>query len=270
MRERLIKLVERAALIGLIVLAARFGIPPDLLRPLIVPPPPPPPQLVPVGPEFRQPEQPPKPQPNPTMALGQIQFGNARCTATVIGPRRSDGRWNVLTASHCIEGQPQQGTMKMKDGRTHKISVQTNNPNADYCWCVTDEDVGVLPFAVLAKSDPLPGTKVWHAGYGIHLPGNREDGIVTGGPNHRSQTEFKLSVSPGDSGGGIFRTDTGELVSCVCCTWGFAKPAPMSGASITAIRAGSPIEASDIEFDPVTGEATVPTARWPFDVPGVR
>ncbi len=53
---------------------------------------------------------PPKPDPkppgdgklDPVAALGRIRFGNAGCTATVIGPRRPDGKWDVLTAAECL------------------------------------------------------------------------------------------------------------------------------------------------------------------------
>jgi hypothetical protein len=62
--------------------------------------------------------------PNAAAALGRIQFGNAGCTATIIGPRRADGRYDVLTASHCVSTIGQHGTMRLLDGRTVGLLVQ--------------------------------------------------------------------------------------------------------------------------------------------------
>lgn len=45
----------------------------------------------------------PKAKADPWNALGRIQFVNAGCTATVVHPRRADGRWDVLTAAHCVD-----------------------------------------------------------------------------------------------------------------------------------------------------------------------
>src|SRR5262249_36997558 len=98
-------------------------------------------------------------------------------------------------------------------------------------------DLDGLPYALLARTDPAPGTAVWHNGYGVDKPGNREDGVVTAAPNADGQLQFRLSVSSGDSGSGIFRADTGELVGVVCCTTGLGVNTAMwGGASTTALR----------------------------------
>lgn len=201
-----------------------------------------PPPTAPTQPETppTTPQPKPEPKPNTPAALARIQFGNAGCTATVIGPRRADGRYWVLTAAHCVNGVGQRGTMKLLDGRVLGIQVAGLNKRADCCWCVTDTTTEVLPYAMLAENDPMPGTKVWHAGYGVHIPGNREDGVVVARSNTDGQLQFKLSVSSGDSGGGICVDESGRVVSCVCCTTAKGQMADVWGAGPKAIRESLP------------------------------
>lgn len=201
---------------------------------------------------------PPKPDPKPPQngkldpvnALGRIQFGNAGCTATVIGPQRADGRWDVLTAAHCVRNGDR-GSMRLKDGRTLAIRVVKREATSDLAWCVTDDPVEGLSYANLAASNPQPGVGVWHMGYGIDKPGNREDGMVSESQNSDGQTRFVLSVSSGDSGGGIFRTDTGELVSTVCCTSSLSNKGSMWGASLERIKANRPTTLLLDEWKPI-------------------
>jgi hypothetical protein len=186
----------------------------------------------------------PKPEPKPSAgkldavnALGRIQFGSAGCTATIIGPRRPDGRWDVLTAAHCVKHVGDRGTMKLKDGRTIGITTAVVNTTADCCWCVTDAaDLENVSYAVIAEKNPAVGVKIWHMGYGIDKPGNREDGEVTSGQNADGQIRMFLSVSSGDSGGGIFRVDTNEVISCVCCTSARGSAANVWGCSAEVAR----------------------------------
>ena len=182
---------------------------------------------------------PPKPDPKPpgdgklapAAALGRIRFGSAGCTATVMGPRRNDGRWDVLTAAHCVSGVGQRGTLTLKDGRSFGIRVVTHHRSPDVAWCVTDDVVADLPYALLAKENPAPATAIWHMGFGVDRPGNREEGTVSDRENSQGQLRMDLSVSSGDSGGGIFRADTDELVSVVCCTSGIGRRVSMWGCS---------------------------------------
>lgn len=186
------------------------------------PAPPPPP--APPSPEKKKGE--------PKDALGKLRFGSGGCTATVVSPRRTDGRWDILTAAHCTGGPGSRGTFTLKDGRTIGVSVAARNTRADICWLVTDSSsITDLPSVPLARDNPPPSTAVWHAGYGIDKPGNVEEGYFRGGPNSDGQYEYILSVSPGDSGGGIFRKDTGELLSPVCCTASLARKDRMWGGS---------------------------------------
>lgn len=222
----------------------------------------PPPGVVPPPmPEFDPPNVLPKPippRPDPLGAIARITFGNNGCTATVIGPRRDDGRYWVLTANHCIAGQPKSGTMRMRDGRVLPIRVVAANPRADCCWCVTDGSADALPFAMLADHVPAVGSRVWHAGYGVDKPGNREEGTVTTGINPDGQMGMRLSVSSGDSGGGIILADTGEVVSCVCCTSGMARLAQMYGAGVPAIHATRPAMLAAEEWTPLP----IPIVPW--------
>jgi hypothetical protein len=179
----------------------------------------------------------PAPKADPLAALGRLRVGNSGCTATIIYPRRGDGKWDVVTAAHCTGGPGTKGTVTLKDGRQLGLTVTARDTQADLCWMVTDSpDLSDLPFAVLADKEPAPGTAVWHSGYGVDKPGNREDGTVVGGPDSNGQLKYSLSVSSGDSGGGIFRTDTGEWLGAVCCTASMARKGSMWAGCVTVAK----------------------------------
>ncbi|MCE9530352.1 MAG: serine protease [Planctomycetes bacterium] len=204
-------------------------------------------QTIIVGPTLPDPKpMPPAPLPptegklDPINALGRIRFGNAGCTATIVGPRRSDGKWDVLTAAHCVSGESQRGTLTLKDGRSFAIRVVAYHKSPDLAWCVTEEAVADLPYAKLAEKNPDPNTAIWHMGFGVDKPGNREDGSVTDRENGDGQLRMSLSVSSGDSGGGIFRADTSELISVVCCTSGMGRKVSMWGGSAESARRTRP------------------------------
>jgi hypothetical protein len=227
-------------------------------------------EIEPCPPVPPTPPVPPKPDPkppgggklDPVNALGRIRFGNAGCTATVIGPRRPDGRWDVLTAAHCVSGVGQRGTLTLKDGRTLGLRVVAHHRTPDVAWCVTEEEVADLPYALIAAKNPEPGTPIWHMGYGVDRPGNREDGTVVEGENGQGQLRMNLSVSSGDSGGGIFRSDTNELVSVVCCTSGMGRKASMWGCSAEVAQRTRPRATDDEEaWMPVP----IPLRSWPAE-----
>jgi hypothetical protein len=222
-------------LLGVIALAgaALGAFLPGLFRP--APTPVPPPATAPAPPTEPRPEPKPEPKPDTLNAIGRIQFGQSGCTATVIGPRRSDGKWNVLTAAHCVTRVGEAGVMRFRDGRTTGIVVAAFDRTSDACWCVT-ADAGEYPFAWLADTTPPIGKKVWHAGYGVDVPANREDGEVKAGPNGSGQSQFWLSVSPGDSGGGICLDESGRVISPTCCTTRLAAPGDVWGASPESCR----------------------------------
>lgn len=179
---------------------------------------------------------PPAPKPTPLLALCRFRIGRIGCTATIIGPRRTDGRWDVLCASHCLGVSATRGSISLKDGRTLNVTVTAREKSSDLAWLVTDDKVESLPFALLADKAPPVGAAIWHAGYGVDRPGNVEKGTVAGPIDGQNQLPMVLSMSSGDSGGGIFLESTGELVAAVCCTSGMARKARMyGGSSVRAI-----------------------------------
>lgn len=179
------------------------------------------------------PPPPDKPKSQTPACIGRLRVGNSGCTATPIWPRRADGKWDVLTAAHCTAAVGTKGTLTMKDGKTLEMTVSARNTRADISWFVTDRsDIDQLAYGVLAASDPPPGAPVWQAGYGVSTNTVRKDG-VTRGATPDGQLSFTLFVSSGDSGGPIFRTDTSEIVACVCCTQGLGRETTMYGGSST-------------------------------------
>lgn len=229
----------------LIALGAAFGSRvclPDPSQPI----PPSPPIVSPPSPA------PPSPKLDAVNAIGRIQFGGSGCSATVVGPRREDGRWWVLTASHCISGVGQRGSMRFRDGRQVPLVVAAVDRRSDCAWCYVDGSQFDLPFTYLADRSPAPGVKVWHMGYGVHIPGNREDGTIVSGPLSNGQISMKLSVSSGDSGGGICLDESGKVVSCVCCTSRLSGPGTVYGASVESIRALLPKSEAWDEWTPIS------------------
>jgi hypothetical protein len=193
---------------------------------------------------IQQPPEPPAPpKANPQDAIANVYLGRSRCSCAAIGPRRSDGRWNVLCAEHCTSGRGQKGVMVLRDGREIPVTVASVAGAADWCWLVTDQPAE-LPHLLLASENPPVGTKVFHMGYGVDRPGNREDGEVIGMDTRRNQLQFRLSVSSGDSGGPIIRSDTGEVVSCVCCTYTAGFRQWTQGTATSSLLTGRPASAS--------------------------
>lgn len=247
------KLIQAAALFAATFAAAflaRYGV--------VIPPPVVPPPVVTITPPVAPPPRPADADPDPTRAIARIQFGNAGCTATVIGPRREDGKWWVLTASHCVSQIGQTGSMRMLDGRTFVLRAIVLDRTSDCCWCETSRDDVSLPFALLADRSPDVGARVWHAGYGVDRPGNREEGTVAAPPNADGQIQMKLSVSSGDSGGGICLTTDGRVVSCVCCTTSRGNLADVWGASVESIRKLQPTTHVWDEWTPVDVPTRMP------------
>jgi hypothetical protein len=227
------------------------------------------------GPVPPRPEPKPPGKADPVQAIGKLRFGNAGCTATVIGPRRGDGKWDILTASHCTGGVGSRGSFTLKDGRILAVTVAARNADSDLTWLVTDAALDDLPFANLAAKNPPVGTEVWHMGYGIDKPGNREEGRVVGPETPDGQLQFGLSVSSGDSGGGIFRADTDELVAVVCCTTERGRKTLMFGGSAEQAARLRPVSKTDADaWEPLA--IPVCTARktdpdWqPLEIPLIR
>lgn len=197
--------------------------------------------------------QPPKPPqgPDPLNAVVRITRPGVGCSATIIGPRRDDGRYWVLTAAHCVTSANERWTAHLRRGGSVGWTVVSLNRAADYAWGVTDTTGMDLPWAELAPDAPPVGTPVWHAGFGTHEPGNREAGRVTAGTNTDGQVELEISVSTGDSGGGVVMDPTGRVIAVVCCTSAPGKRARVLGASPVAARRGQTSLALDDTWAPI-------------------
>ncbi len=100
-------------------------------------------------------------------------------------------------------------------------------------------------------------------GYGYHLPGNREEGTIVGTVDSNDQLRMRLSVSSGDSGGGVFSEETGELVACVCCTSGIGKVADVwGGSSIAAMKLRGSVEVEFTNPPVVNPIAILEDGKW--------
>lgn len=170
------------------------------------------------------PPPPPKPPieppvlPKPADAIGRIQFGNSGCTATIIGPvTPTDAKLTILTAAHCVQ-LGSVGKMSLKDGRVLGVTCVSRDAGSDAAWLTAIRPAGPVPYLLLADVNPAEGSDVWHQGYGIDKPNNRESGKFLGVTSDDRQCRFRLSVSPGDSGGGIILDASSRVISPVCCT----------------------------------------------------
>jgi hypothetical protein len=180
-------------------------------------------------------------KPDPWNAICKLQFSRAYCSGTIIGPsQRSDKRWYVISAAHCVSHVNENVVIMTRNGITLRGKVILIDKKSDCTVILTepifDEDKISLPFAYLSDKNPKPGTKVYHGGYGVHIPGNREDGYVYSEENSDGQVCYVLSVSQGDSGGGILDAETNHLLSPVCCTTRLNGPGYVWGASPRVIN----------------------------------
>jgi hypothetical protein len=163
-------------------------------------------------------------------AIGRISFGNSGCTATVIHPRRPDGRWDILTAAHCTGGVGSKGKFEV-GGFSYAVTVTVRETSSDISWLVTDTPQEDLPSAILSKELPPTGTPIWHRSFGVDRPGNKEEGRVLSQRPRANMVGMSLKFSSGDSGGGNFRTDTNEVIAT---TFGIIGGVPCGGSCVRA------------------------------------
>lgn len=218
-------------------------------RPITIPPPPIP------APPSESPTIPPpqEPKPDPLAAIIRISKTGTGCSATIIGPKRPDNRYWVLSAAHCTQRVGERWGGRFRDDRTLGLVVVSVDRKADVCWMLTDlaDSNTNLPYAILAERIPPRGTPVWHAGFGIDQPGNVEAGELTNPqPNADNQLEYLLSVSSGDSGGGIVDKTTGHILGPVCCTTAPGRKARVWAASPEACRQAQKVSLVLDEWEP--------------------
>jgi len=187
----------------------------------------PPPTVPP--PEEKPPTATP-PAANPLDALGRLAMSGGYCSATPITPLGSDGTQTLLSAAHCVKSVGETCQFFTRAGRMVRVSVKSINREADACLLVTEELREPLPYLLIATETPAVGTAVFHAGFGTHVPGNVERGRILQRDTGSGQVMFELSVSPGDSGGGICVDSSGRLISPVCCTTRIAAVGQVFGA----------------------------------------
>ena len=197
------------------------------------------------------PAAPKEPAPDALNAIVRIQISNSGCSATVIGPRRSDGRYELLSASHCTSRIGERGTARTREGKTFGFMVIARDEVSDCAWLLTDTNSEKLPYALLSERAPPVGAKVWHAGFGIDNPGNREEGLVEALPDQNGQCRYRLSVSSGDSGGGICLDESGRVCSAVCCTTAKGRIAQVWGCSPESAARLRPKQTTSEEWSPL-------------------
>lgn len=221
-------------------------------QPDLPPPQPAPPEPSPPNP---RPPEPPKPEPSRVDAwksIGRLAMERSFCSGTVVGPRRSDGRWYVVSAAHCFDRVGQAATFIPREGASFRCSVQGIDRRSDCAVLVSDTAIEVLYHTFVSDSDPAAGTVVWHGGYGQDRPGNKESGQVVRGPNQDGQVQYRVSVSPGDSGGGIVVDASGRLLSPVCCTTCLGCTGDVWGAGPAVIKRMLAAPTDYIDLPPAT------------------
>ena len=185
----------------------------------------------PTPPESKEQENSQLPASDPREAICKLVKPGSYCSGTVVGRKNANGSYTIVSAAHCYKSVGETVQVAMRDGTTCQACVVALDRKADCSILKTEPSKLILPYINVAKSTPEPGTKVLHAGYGRHNPGNTERGQIIAGPNADGQVQYLLSVSPGDSGGGICVDSDGNLLSPVCCTTNLDHLGNVWGAS---------------------------------------
>lgn len=193
-------------------------------------PPPTAPAPIPPHPEPPPPPAPPPPTSKPLEAIGRLVMQGGYCSATVVSAPDKDGRQVLLSAAHCAKAVGDVYNFFPRSGSMVPVRVLSINREADACLLETDSLRSPLPYLLVAAETPAEGSKVFHAGFGIDNPGNVETGTILQRDTGAGQVMFSLSVSPGDSGGGICLDSSGAVVSPVCCTTRLAARGQVFGA----------------------------------------
>lgn len=174
--------------------------------------------------ERRRSEQPPLPSKskyeviyNPSKSTYRISHGNSGCSATVIDRHRDTGAYILVTAAHCVSGERSRVSVHVPSMGTITGYVVAYDRQRDAAVIeTTPTDYTLYASRVSTTRRPL-GRRVWHIGYGVDRPGNREAGTIIGYDDTSSQYMSDVSVSSGDSGSGVHDADDDTVCGTVCC-----------------------------------------------------
>lgn len=172
---------------------------------------------------------PAEPGPPDSPAAGRVVFGAVGCAGTVISPRRPDGRWDILTAAHCLPAVGARGVFVPAGGRALGVTVAALDRRTDCGWLVTDDAVEDLPAARLAARPAAAGTRVWFRG---------REGTAVESPGG-GRVAFRLAASPGDSGGDVLDA-AGEVVGVVANTTAPGEPGRVTATGPRAAARARP------------------------------
>jgi len=190
------------------------------------------------------------PKKKPADAITLLRGQGWMCSGTIIGPVEQDDKYvDILTAAHCVK-VGQTCRVILKDGRTLAAKCVSRDAGPDVAWLRAERPDGSIPYLLMCDVPPPPGSAVWHQGYGIDKPDNKEEGTVTAIATSRQQVQYRLSVSPGDSGGGIILTADGKVISPVCCTTRLGGMGDVWGGTPAAAAAIRPKRDATFEEPP--------------------
>jgi len=181
-----------------------------------------------------KPTPPPEPTPkekreNAINSVVKIRTQYSLCSATIVF--QFESQVTLFTAAHCVSRQGQVFDVETRSGVKFQATVAAFDRKSDLAVLLAKYS-GKLPYTPIARGYKL-GEKVFHCGFGRHIPGNVEEGELISIGDY--QNAYSLSVSPGDSGGGIFNAD-GEWMGAVCCTTNLDRVGTVWAGNVYALK----------------------------------
>lgn len=193
----------------------------------------------------------PTPTSDPLKAIGKLVMFGGSCSATVVTAPDGQGQQLLLSAAHCVKSVGETCQYFTRSGQMVACRVKSINRGPDISILETEMLRSPLPFLLVAATSPPAGAPVMHAGFGVHVPGNVERGRVLQSDTGNGQIMFELSVSPGDSGGGICLDGQGRVISAVCCTTRIAAVGQVYGGRPEEIQRMMLLPAAYIDVKPM-------------------
>jgi hypothetical protein len=96
---------------------------------------------------------------DPWNAICKMIMDDGYCSATIVGPRRSDGRWHVVSAAHCLRRVGQSVQLVTRSGISINATCVAINRTAD-CAILVTEHYDSLPYCLIADAVPPIGSAV--------------------------------------------------------------------------------------------------------------